>query len=534
MKKMLSVLLILVLVLGCFSGCGDGNSSGKGEAQWLNIVMTEDPSTLDVQKTTSEYDIPLNIFDCLVLCVTENGEPVLKPGLATSWDISDDGLVYTFHLREGVKFHNGNDFTAEDVKYTIERMMNPENECLNTWFYDMIVGANDMWEGNATEVSGVKIIDDYTVEITLDYAFGGFIANLAAIPCAMYDSEATEEAGEMFGVDPELTIGTGPFIAKEWTLNDSIKLETNPDYWQGASTLKGVKFQNIPDEEAQRMEFEEGNIDIFFASNAISQINYFKESETWGQHVLTTLEAGSYFYILNVSMDPYTDENVRKAIASAIDKQALLDTIYEGFGEVSTSMICKGILGYDPNQTGIPYDLDAAKSYLAAAGYGVDNPLEIHFMMDMGTGTEYKMNIAIQDMLKEIGINVVIDQTDDATYFQNRINHTIPVERNCWWVDYNDPDNVLYSYYSERAQEANSTGCADQWVFDTLEVARRTVDVDARLDLYRQVDAYLVDHAFYIPIFQPELNIITQPNIRNFVPSWNGWTSTCWYGVEKD
>lgn len=532
MKKVLALLLAACMVFS-LAACGEKENDAKsGDAQWLNIVMTEDPSTMDIQKTTGDYEVPLNIFDTLILCVTENGEPVLKPGLATEWSVSDDGLVYNFTLREGVKFHNGNDFTAEDVKYTIERMMNPENECLNTWFFDMIKGATDMWEGNATEVSGVKIIDDYHVEITLDYAFGGFIANLAAIPCAMLDKDATEAAGDQFGVDPELTIGTGPFVAKTWVLNDSITLETNPDYWQGASTLKGIYYKNIPDEETQRMEFEEGNIDVFFASNAISQINYFKESETWGNDVHTTLEAGSYFYILNCSMEPYTDVNVRKAIASAIDKQSLLDTIYEGFGEVSTSMICKGILGYDPNQTGIPYDLEAAKKYLAEAGYDTNNRLEVHFMMDMGTGTEYKMNIAIQDMLKEIGIDVVIDQTDDATYFQNRLNGTIPVERNCWWVDYNDPDNVLYSFYSERAE--NSTGCSDQWVFDSLETARRETDPEKRLSMYSEIDKYLVENAFYIPVFQPELNIITQPNISNFQPAWNGWTSTCWYGVEKD
>lgn len=184
MRKMIAILLSLTVLLGILAGCGEKTPATSGDAQWLNIVMTADPATLDVQKTTFEYDIPLNIYDHLVEAVTVDGEPELIPGLAEKWEISEDGLVYTFHLREGVKFHNGEEFEADDVKFTIERMMNPENECVNTWFFDMIDGATEMWEGQSDEVSGVKVIDKYTVEITLDYAFGGFIANLSACPCA--------------------------------------------------------------------------------------------------------------------------------------------------------------------------------------------------------------------------------------------------------------------------------------------------------------------------------------------------------------
>lgn len=533
MRKMIAILLSLTVLLGILAGCGEKTPATSGDAQWLNIVMTADPATLDVQKTTFEYDIPLNIYDHLVEAVTVDGEPELIPGLAEKWEISEDGLVYTFHLREGVKFHNGEEFEADDVKFTIERMMNPENECVNTWFFDMIDGATEMWEGQSDEVSGVKVIDKYTVEITLDYAFGGFIANLSACPCAIYNREACEAAGEQFGVDPELTIGTGPFRAKEWTLNDKIVLETNPDYYRGASTLAGIVYKNIPDEETQRMEFEAGNIDIFFASNAISQVQYFLNSETWGDQVHAVREAGSYFYLPNLSMEPYNDINVRKAIASAIDRQMLLDTIYEGFGWVSNGMVVEGILGYNEDLKFLPYDPDAAKEYLAAAGYG-PGELTIKCMMDMGTGTEYKMNIAIQAMLAEVGINMELQQVDDATYYQNRLDGTIPMERNCWWVDYNDPDNVLYSYFSRRAQESNSVGLDDEYVFETLEAARRETDPDARIKMYQDIEAHLLENVCFIPIFQPQLTVITQPNISNYVPAWNGWTSTNYYGVEKN
>ncbi|NMA93436.1 MAG: ABC transporter substrate-binding protein [Clostridiales bacterium] len=532
-KRSIALLLCVLMMFVFVVGCGDKTKKPSGEAKYLNVPTTYDPSTMDVQKTTSDYDIPMNIFDRLLDCLTVDGKPKLVPALAKSWDISDDGLVYTFHLRDDVKFHNGEMFEADDVKFTIERMMNPENECVNTWFYDMIKGAEDRWNGKADEVVGVKVIDEHTVEITLEYAFGGFLANISSTPCAIYNREATEAAGDQFGVDPKLTIGSGPFIAKEWVLNDKIVLDTNPDYWQAPSTLAGIVYKNIPDEETQRMEFEAGNLDIFFASNAISQVKHFQESDTWKDQIHAVREAGSYFYLPNMSMEPYNDINVRKALASAIDKQQLIDTIYEGFGWVSHGVVVEGILGYNPDLRAMPYDPEAAKQYLAAAGYK-PGELKIQFMMDMGTGTEYKMNIAIQAMLKDVGIEMELVQTDDATYYHHRLNGTIPMERNCWWVDYNDPDNVLYTYFSRRAQESNSVGLKDEWVFNMLDDARREVNEEKRLKMYQEIEAHLVENVCFIPVFQPQLTVITQPNITNYKPAWNGWTSTCYYGVGKN
>ena len=196
-------------------------------------------------------------------------------------------------------------------------------------------------------------------------------------------------------------------------------------------------------------------------------------------------------------------------------------------------MVVEGILGYNKDLKAMPYDPEAAKQYLAAAGYG-PGELKIEFMMDMGTGVEYKMNIAIQAMLKEVGIEMTLNQVDDATYYQNRLNGAIPVERNAWWVDYNDPDNVLYSYFSRRAQEGNSVGMTDEWVFNMLDDARREVDSEKRLEMYQEIEKYLVDNVCFIPIFQPQLTVIIQPNISNYTPAWNGWTSTCYYGIEKN
>ncbi len=157
----------------------------------LKLFLSEDLETLDVQLTTNTYTIPLNCFDRLVECENNDaGEAMLAPGLAESWEVSDDGLVYTFHLRQGVKYQNGADFTADDVVYTVNRMMNPATLAKNTDFMDMIKGAKEFYgdtTGAITSVEGVAALDDYTVQITLEAPFGSFLANIATPGCSIYD-----------------------------------------------------------------------------------------------------------------------------------------------------------------------------------------------------------------------------------------------------------------------------------------------------------------------------------------------------------
>ena len=217
-KRILAILLALMTALTLMPAVGLAEAADN--ANTLVLFLIDDPETLDGQLTTDSYTVALNCFDRLVECETnEAGEAVLVPGLAKSWEVSDDGLVYTFHLEQGVKFQNGADFTADDVVYTVNRMMNPKTLAKNTDFMDMIKGAKAFYEdttGAVTGVEGVVALDDMTVQITLEAPFGSFLANIATPGCAIYDRETTEEAGDQFGVDPEKCVGTGPFRVVKW------------------------------------------------------------------------------------------------------------------------------------------------------------------------------------------------------------------------------------------------------------------------------------------------------------------------------
>src|SRR5665648_274827 len=198
-RKIIALLLILAMVLS-LAACGSTQNTGtttsaepvKEKVSFI-IPYEEDPGTADVAKTTEFYGLPLNIFDRLVESATvAPGESKLVPGLAETWEISDDGLVYTFHIREGALFHNGDEVTAEDVYFTYDRMLNPETEGLNTDFFDMIVGAKARMNGEADTTTGIKVIDSHTLTITLEAPFGPFIAGIATPAGSVYSKKAVE------------------------------------------------------------------------------------------------------------------------------------------------------------------------------------------------------------------------------------------------------------------------------------------------------------------------------------------------------
>ena len=255
-KRLISTLLALTLALSMLIPCAVAEDSGK----MLRIIEKADPETLDVQLTTDSYCIPLNCFDRLVEIDTVDGQPQIVPGLADSWDVTEDGLTYTFHLHEGVKFHNGDPFTADDVVFTVNRMMDPATLAKNTDVYERVAGAMDFLNGKADDVSGVEAIDDCTVRFTLIEPCDFFLSLLATPAGAIYNRESTEGADD-FGTNPAVCFGTGPFQVTEWILGSKVTMVANPDYFRGAPQIDGVTVLIIPDENTQRMMFEQGTVD---------------------------------------------------------------------------------------------------------------------------------------------------------------------------------------------------------------------------------------------------------------------------------
>ena len=551
MKKKISLMLAAALTAGlALTGCGgsktsdttDNTAGAESESTaetkgvdvdttgYLIAALNADIQTADVQKTSKDYEVPFNIFDRLVdVEVDADGNSKIVPSLAESWDISDDGLEYTFHLRQGVKFHNGNDFTAEDVAYTFHRMLTVEGG-VNTEFIDQIKGADELLAGETDTLEGVEVVDDYTIKVTLKEPFAGFLASISSPGVSIYDSEATEAAGDQFGMDPAVTVGTGPFEFSSWSFNNQLVLTRNEDYWKGASGLPGVVIKIIPDTETQSMMFESGELDILDLDYAADSVDRF--TETYPDQIVQGPRVGIVYFTMNFNKEPFQDVRVRKAVQMSIDRQAILDALYGGRGQVEQGIFPHGLIGFNPDQEEIKYDPEAAKALLAEAGYADGFDMEI--AADSSASDTMTMALEIvSDQLAEVGIRAEIKNYDESTWLETRKSGELGSFMSTWSADYNDPDNFIYTFFgNEEKTRIRSINYPDTEVMERVAKARTIVNEDERLAEYKALEEKLIhEDAAWVPMFSRLHLFAVSKWVQGFVPLWSGLSDQLFYNI---
>ena len=551
MKKKLSLMLAAALTAGlALTGCGgsktsdtiENTASAESETAaevkgvdvdttgYLVAALNADIQTADVQKTSKDYEVPFNIFDRLVdVEVDADGNSKIVPSLAENWDISDDGLEYTFHLRQGVKFHNGNDFTAEDVAYTFHRMLTVEGG-VNTEFIDQIKGANELLAGETDTLEGVEVVDDYTIKVTLKEPFAGFLASISSPGVSIYDSEATEAAGDQFGMDPAVTVGTGPFEFSSWSFNNQLVLTRNEDYWKGASKLPGVVIKIIPDTETQSMMFESGELDILDLDYAADSADRF--TETYPDQIVQGPRVGIVYFTMNFNKEPFQDVRVRKAVQMSIDRQAILDALYGGRGQVEQGIFPHGLIGFNPDQEEIKYDPEAAKALLAEAGYADGFDMEI--AADSSASDTMTMALEIvSDQLAEVGIRAEIKNYDESTWLETRKSGELGSFMSTWSADYNDPDNFIYTFFgNEEKTKIRSINYPDTEVMNRVAKARTIVNEDERLAEYKALEEKIAhEDAAWVPMFSRLHLFAVSKRVEGFAPLWSGLSDQLFYNV---
>jgi peptide/nickel transport system substrate-binding protein/oligopeptide transport system substrate-binding protein len=503
--------------------------AATGGEKTLTVAQETDPGTADPQLTTEEYFLPLNVFDRLVEAVTTGpGQSELVAGLAEKWDVSADGLKYTFHLRPNVKFHNGDILTADDVIWTFDRMLDPTTKALNTDFLDMIAGAQDRMDGKATSVSGLKKIDDNTVEISLDKPFAPFLANLATPAGSIFSKKATTEAGEDFNTKP---VGTGRFKMDNWTFNSEVVLSAFEDYFRGRPQFDKLIMKIVPEAQTMALMKRNGELDVLDLDFAKSQIPEFQKDPATKDQIVSGPRVGTYYMSINEKIPPFENPKVREALMYAIDRQTLIDALYYGTGVPAKGILSPGLAGFNDKLPGFPYDPEKAKALLKEAGY--ENGFDMGIYQTVDSPSTLKINEALQAMLGEVGIRVKIEQMDDAAWSGTRAEGKLGSYVTSWSADYNDPDNFIYTFFAPRNSVARSWNYENKDVQDKLEQARSMTDMEARYKLYQEIEDQIVNKDFaFVPLFHLQHLFVVDPKVKNFKPSWNGWSNMPYYGIE--
>ncbi len=454
-KKWLVLVLALALVGAVFAvaACGgdeETGTTGAGgeeavEGGIFSFYITE-PTAIDPWNGQESEGIKVidALFDSLVAFDPLTSK--LIPAVAESWSANEDATVWTFQLGDS-KFHNGRDVTAADFKYAWERICNPANEGEISYHLSAVKGYQAMQDGTATELEGVKAIDDKTLEVTLDYGYGDFEFVVGHPSLGPVPKEEVDKDPVAFH---DMPIGNGPFMmAGPWQHDQLIQVVRFEDYTGQKAYLDGVDFKIFKDEDTAFLEFKAGNLD--FTSIPSGQLEATKaefgaSADGYtiepGKQVLTGTEISTYYMVCNLTDELLKNADLRKAISLAINRQAICDTVYEGCRKPATGIVPPGIAGFLPDQWPYAkYDVEQAKQMLEKAGYpGGEGLPELRIGFNSGVGHEDVFAL-VQADLKAIGINTVLEGVEWAQWLDQMDAKDFQLGRLGWSSDYPIMDN---------------------------------------------------------------------------------------------
>ena len=431
-----------------------------------------------------------------------DNDVVAQPQLAESWEISDDGLTYTFYLREGVKFHNGKELDAEDVKYSLERQLDPD------------VGSAG--RGDLTMIDTIEVIDKYTLKITLNAPTGPFLAALGGRYNAVIPKDSAPD-GETLR---RTAIGTGPFMVEEFVPTEKLVLVKNPDYWEeGKPLLDKVTIQVIPDEQTILAGLRTGEIDMATLEDAKNYLLLEGDENL----VLTRTPAIKHDTLeLPPDTPPVDDIRVRQAILLGLDKEAIMEAGILGLGRTLGGMppaMTYWALPPEelPNQT---RDVEKAKELLAEAGYPDGFDMTLRTIVGYGTMSADAPVIAAN--LKDIGINVEVETVDLGVWIEDWRNLREPITRNAWG-GFMDPDLLYYRHFHSPPEGMDFRRWNNPTADEILDKARSSVDPAERREYYNEIQRMLAEDPVMIPLYSPDLLNAMQPHVKDYVQHPSGW-----------
>lgn len=440
-----------------------------------------DVFSLDVQRTgnTQDYIVGLNIFRSLYRWDAANNEPALA--LATGVEVSGDGMVYTFTLRDDVKFHNGRTMTADDVIYSYNRIMNPKTASSAALYVKGIKGAADVQAGKADSISGLKKIDDFTLEITLEHAFDlGY--QLYKIETAIVPKEEVEAKGDGFGTHP---VGCGPFKFVKWVKGSEIVLEKFTDYFEpGKPYIDKLVYKIMPEGSARDMAFRARELDANLVGGA--QYPVYQKDPEISKNMIEVAEMYTRHIGFNQQYKPLADRRVRQAINHALNSELIIKKLIKNKAFRATSFLPTSSPAFDPDLAPYAYDVEKAKALMAEAGYKDGFDLEV-----VGTNSQsYGVRVveAAIPFLKKIGIRVKPQQLEGGMLSQ-RIKKG-DYQAYIWSIESGpDPLATMERFHSKTLPSSGNYIAYANPAFDALiDQAKLARDPLKRLELVKASD----------------------------------------------
>ncbi|OGK84732.1 MAG: hypothetical protein A2W08_15865 [Candidatus Rokubacteria bacterium RBG_16_73_20] len=472
--------------------------------------LGHDPETLDPARISDIYSrsVSQQIFDGLVQF---DQTLTVTPALAEFWRASRDGRTWTFSLRRGVKFHNGREVTAEDVVYSLTRILDPRTKSGAADLFVNVKGAPDFREGRAKAVAGLAALDRYTVRVTLDEAFAPFVAALAVGHAKIVPREVVERLGEGFGTQP---VGTGPFRFERWERGKEIVLAANADYFGGAPHLSRLVYRVFPGErwESTYDEFRQGNLE----DAPVPTRDYRRVVASTGQTYVKRPMISVRFYGLNTRLKPLDDRRVRQALIYAVNRAAIVEEAFNGRYVPARGILPPGTQGFNPALAGYPWDPARARQLLAEAGYPGGRGLP-----PIAIWSSVKLEALVQELdqikkaLAAVGVEARINyETNWPAYSRLIAEGKLPFFLYGWYADVPDPDNFLFKLFHSKSPR-NLFGYANATVDDLLAAARSAPDIQRRVELYRRAEQLVLEDAPLVPMMHHTYERLFQPYVRS-------------------
>ena len=496
---------------------GDTPRGGSLRRPWA------DPPTLDPHLVgdTVSAGIVIEVFSGLV---TMSTNLQIEPDLAESWEISEDGTVYTFGIRADAKFHDGRLVTAHDFVYSLNRAASPEtaSPVSGTYLGD-IVGVNEVSEGRASKIAGVRAVDDRTLEITIDSPKVYFLSKLT-YPTAFVVDENDVESGPAWATHPN---GTGPFKLAEYVIGERLVLERNDDFYMEPARIDRV-VMNLTGGQPIAM-YENDEIDLMDVG--LPDLERLRDSnEPLSKELIVAPPGFRVEYIgFDLEEPPFDDVDFRRAMNMAIDKDTITRNVLLGLRTPAYGALPVGFPGHDPDLEGLRFDPEQARRFLKESRYADPDtrPRIVLTLRSVGSAIGPEFETLIEMWRQNLGVEVEIQRVEWATYIQDLYSDDRKYQSFAigWTADYPDPQDFLDILFHS-ASNSNLTGYSNSEVDSLLEQARVEQDERKRIDLYHRAEQEIVHDAPWLPLWYGrkldlfgDQFVLVKPYVKGYVPT---------------